>query len=268
MSSSSVSPSSATSSLNTGGGGGSKGMPDNDARISAQQYQHRQNQPYAPAQQRQQQQHAKRTRVLLSCAPCRGSKLKCDRAAPCGQCIKRGRPDACAYAPRPEKPGRPAKSMAARLKRLEGMVREMIDADGNPVAAGAGAGTGTGGAQQATPAFTGAGGIGVGVGDAWQTPAAAAPADAGGVVVQGQKATSYVGATHFMAMLDDVSFFKFPLHSLLSINITGLPRSRISRATSRRTRRTRRTSVIPTRLWGRRNSSSPPGASSRIGRSC
>jgi len=27
--------------------------------------------------------HQKRTRVLLSCAPCRASKLKCDRATPC-----------------------------------------------------------------------------------------------------------------------------------------------------------------------------------------
>lgn len=61
----------------------------------------------------------KRTRVLLSCAPCRNSKLKCDRATPCGQCIRKSKPDGCLYAPRPEK-RKPAKSMAARLKRLEG----------------------------------------------------------------------------------------------------------------------------------------------------
>lgn len=111
--------------------------------------------------------------------------------------------------------------MAARLKRLEGMVREMIDADGNPVAAGAGAAvgvaTGSGGiefgAQQAMPALTASGGAGIGGGKASQAPAPAPvpPVDAGGVVVQGQKATSYVGATHFMAMLDDVSWHLFPL---------------------------------------------------------
>lgn len=63
--------------------------------------------------------HPKRVRVLLSCHPCRNSKLKCDRATPCGQCLRKGKPDGCLYAPRPEK-RKPAKTMAARLKRLEG----------------------------------------------------------------------------------------------------------------------------------------------------
>lgn len=90
--------------------------------------------PHNNSQQQQQQQHmrtpssstaaathnhTKRTRVLLSCASCRTSKLKCDRATPCSQCAKKGKPETCVYAPRPQKQ-RPAKSMAARLKRLEG----------------------------------------------------------------------------------------------------------------------------------------------------
>ena len=137
-----MSSSSANSSPDTGdGGGGTMGIYPRPS-VSAQHLQQHQTYPL-PQQQQQQQQHTKRTRVLLSCAPCRGSKLKCDRATPCGQCTKRGRPDACAYAPRPEKPGRPAKSMAARLKRLEGMVRGMIDADGNPIIASADAPPGT-----------------------------------------------------------------------------------------------------------------------------
>ncbi|KAI2470850.1 fungal-specific transcription factor domain-containing protein [Annulohypoxylon bovei var. microspora] len=117
--------------------------------------------------------HSKRTRVLLSCAPCRNSKLKCDRATPCGQCLRKGKPDGCLYAPRPEKQ-KPAKGMAARLKRLEGMVRGMIDTDGS-------------------------------------VPAASvekAPKDPGGVVVQGQGNTCYVGGTHFMAMLEDIEDLK------------------------------------------------------------
>ncbi|RYP71862.1 hypothetical protein DL769_004575 [Monosporascus sp. CRB-8-3] len=149
----------------------------------------------------QQQQHAKRTRVLLSCGPCRNSKLKCDRAAPCGQCLKKGRPDACVYAPRPQKQ-KPAKSMAARLKRLEGMVREMIDTDvALPATSAAGRGTEAG-------AVAMAGVVGPGAGAGTTTPPGEAAADAGGLIVQGQKATSYVGATHFMAILDDIEDLK------------------------------------------------------------
>jgi hypothetical protein len=117
---------------------------------------------------------AKRSRVLLSCGPCRNSKLKCDRAQPCGQCLKKGRPDGCAYAPRPEKE-KPNKSMSSRLKRLEGMVRVMME--GNVAK------------QTPTPPDEGI-----------QTPAK---------VVQRETGTTYVGATHFMAMLDDVSKQRF-----------------------------------------------------------
>ncbi|KAM0238828.1 hypothetical protein ACHAPO_003802, partial [Fusarium lateritium] len=77
----------------------------------------------------------KRSRILLSCAPCRNSKLKCDREQPCSQCDKKGRPLQCTYAPKPEKK-RPAKGMSARLKRLEGMVREMMDSENTVQAEG------------------------------------------------------------------------------------------------------------------------------------
>lgn len=117
----------------------------------------------------------KRTRILLSCAPCRNSKLKCDRGQPCGQCAKKGRLDLCVYAPKPEKKRPAAKGVAARLKRLEGMVREMMDDEGGPKPQ--------------------------------------APQDAGepvapqvkGQVVRGDNATTYIGATHCLAMLEDVS---------------------------------------------------------------
>ena len=111
-------------------------------------------------------------RVLLSCAPCRGSKLKCDRAQPCSQCAKKGRGDLCAYAPRPARRKKPvAEDMSARLKRLEGMVRIMMDGD---------EAAGKLRAQQEAPLVR-------------------------GHVVRGDKATTYVGATHCMAMLGDVS---------------------------------------------------------------
>ncbi len=116
----------------------------------------------------------KRTRVLLSCHPCRASKLKCNRLTPCGQCLKRGKPDACAYAPRQEK-SKPAKTMAARLKRLEGMVRGMVELEG-------GVSNNDNGSGESTRGF-----------------------NTGGSVVHSERATNYVGGTHFMAILEDVS---------------------------------------------------------------
>ncbi|KAI1754500.1 hypothetical protein F4782DRAFT_528422 [Xylaria castorea] len=119
----------------------------------------------------------KRTRVLLSCHLCRSSKLKCNRATPCGQCIKRGKPDACAYAPRQEKL-RPAKSMAARLRRLEGVVRGMVELDG--------AVSGNSSAlSDSTPGR-----------------------NTSGSVVHSERATNYVGGTHFMAILEDLEDLK------------------------------------------------------------
>ena len=117
----------------------------------------------------------KRTRVLLSCGPCRASKLKCDRAQPCTRCLKKARPTDCVYTPKPDKK-RPAKGMAARLKRLEGMVRGMMDEGG-------------------------------------EFPSAVAAASSSreiervgpqGQVAIGESGTTYIGATHFMAILEDV----------------------------------------------------------------
>ncbi|KAI0913323.1 hypothetical protein F4823DRAFT_622315 [Ustulina deusta] len=119
----------------------------------------------------------KRTRVLLSCHPCRASKLKCNRLTPCGQCLKRGKPDACAYAPRQEK-SKPAKTMAARLKRLEGMVRGMVELEG-------GVSNNDNGSGESTRGF-----------------------NTGGSVVHSERATNYVGGTHFMAILEDLEDLK------------------------------------------------------------
>ncbi|KAF5631230.1 hypothetical protein F52700_6935 [Fusarium sp. NRRL 52700] len=126
----------------------------------------------------------KRSRVLLSCAPCRNSKLKCDREQPCGQCSKKGRASQCAYAPKPERK-RPAKGMSARLKRLEGMVREMMDSEG---------------AAPGTQASTG---VGAGLANGTATGP-----DVQGHVVHSKKGATYVGATHCMAMLEDIEDLK------------------------------------------------------------
>lgn len=106
---------------------------------------------------------------------------------PCTNCLKKSRVDLCKYAPKPVR-NRPPKSMAARLKRLEGMVREMLDEDGN-------------------------------VRDPSSERTAVSEEDIdsdgdrdagkfGAQVIRGAGArggnTTYVGATHFMAMLGDV----------------------------------------------------------------
>ncbi|KAF4452901.1 hypothetical protein F53441_4327 [Fusarium austroafricanum] len=126
----------------------------------------------------------KRSRILLSCAPCRSSKLKCDREQPCGQCSRKGRGSQCAYAPKPERK-RPAKGMSARLKRLEGMVREMMDSEGAAPGNSASAGNTS---VLANGTATGP-----------EVP---------GHVVHGERGTTYVGATHCMAMLEDIEDLK------------------------------------------------------------
>lgn len=107
--------------------------------------------------------------------------------SPCTQCLKKLRPSLCTYAPKLVKKKQP-KSMTARLKRLEGMVRDMFDEEGNP----------RNPCQEQHAGEIGAG----------EEEEKAENAARGKVVVaNGVRGggTAYVGATHFMAMLDDVS---------------------------------------------------------------
>ncbi|KAM4056163.1 fungal specific transcription factor [Hirsutella rhossiliensis] len=127
-------------------------------------------------------QRQRRIRALLSCGPCRASKLKCDRVQPCGQCARRDRLDLCVYAPKPaaRKTKPPPRGMSSRLQRLEGMVRSIMDA-GGPGASG----------ESEARERDGQG--------------SEAPPPVRGHVVRG---TTYVGATHCMAMLEDIEDLK------------------------------------------------------------
>ncbi|KAH6655311.1 fungal-specific transcription factor domain-containing protein, partial [Truncatella angustata] len=152
-------------------------------------------------------QQPKRIRVILSCGPCRASKLKCDRQDPCSQCHKKGRPQDCRYVPRPARPQKAAKSMAARLRRLEGMVRGLLDEDGNPVTQP------TGGMVGEVRASSDKGPSGEDGTRSAQVQAQGT--DAGGQVVRGDLGvTNYVGGTHFAAILQDIgelkSYFEYP----------------------------------------------------------
>ncbi|KAK1760833.1 fungal-specific transcription factor domain-containing protein [Echria macrotheca] len=167
--------------IDDGGDSSAPGRPETERRSEEQ------------ATKAQQQQPTKRSRVLLSCAPCRFSKLKCDRQQPCTMCLKKGRVDMCTYAPKPEKPVPPPRTMTARLKRLEAMVRGMMDGGGPEDGEGLPSVSRKERYER-----------GDGSGSGSDSPTGE---DTHAQVVFG-RSTTYVGATHFMAMLDDIEDLK------------------------------------------------------------
>ncbi|EAW15208.1 putative C6 transcription factor [Aspergillus clavatus NRRL 1] len=76
----------------------------------------------------------KRNRVPLSCGPCRHRKLKCNRAHPCENCVKRGDASSCTYAQASTRKKNPVHSSASsspddmqnRIDRLEGLVLSLM----------------------------------------------------------------------------------------------------------------------------------------------
>ncbi|OOF96380.1 hypothetical protein ASPCADRAFT_206573 [Aspergillus carbonarius ITEM 5010] len=76
----------------------------------------------------------KRNRVPLSCGPCRHRKLKCNRANPCENCVKRGDATSCSYAQanvrKKNTPQLSASSspddMQNRIDRLESLVLSLM----------------------------------------------------------------------------------------------------------------------------------------------
>lgn len=141
---------------------------------------------------------AKRNRNQLSCNHCRHAKLKCDREKPCSQCAKRGRSSQCTFPP-PAARKRPAISMQNRLKHLESLVKGAMTGQpppGEPVSSGS--------IPNLAPGL--------------QTHSEESPvSDASGRVVQGLETNeaTYVGATHWAAILDDVCMPLFFLQSNL-----------------------------------------------------
>jgi Zn(2)-Cys(6) binuclear cluster domain-containing protein len=68
----------------------------------------------------------RRARPQLSCTFCRSGKLKCDRKSPCNQCSKRSIESQCAYLPPPPKKVRVPKNTKDRVSHLEGLVLQLI----------------------------------------------------------------------------------------------------------------------------------------------
>jgi hypothetical protein len=142
----------------------------------------------------------KRNRTQLSCTHCRHSKLKCDRNDPCSQCIKKGRASLCTF-PAPATRKKPSASMQNRLKHLESLVKGAMTGQNHA-------------GQPTTPSdsshfdnLTLSDGH---IGDESVNESLAsskyddAATPSSGQVVLGAHASTYVGATHWAAILDDV----------------------------------------------------------------
>lgn len=156
---------------------------------------------------------ARRNRTQLSCTHCRHAKLKCDRNSPCAPCIKRGRAAQCTFPP-PALRKKPAESMQSRLRHLENLVKDAMNSqasanrdDGMPEY-GQRHGT-TNDTDVAPEMELEARPQTLGL---VQNPSSHTPSnvsriiDSGssGQVIHGDKKTTYVGATHWAAILEDV----------------------------------------------------------------
>jgi hypothetical protein len=139
---------------------------------------------------------AKRNRIQLSCSQCRHAKLKCDRNDPCSQCTRKGRASQCSFPP-PVTRKKPVVSLQNRLKHLESLVKGAM----------------TGQIPDASVMFSADFSNGLEAQDSskiqnegyGRVPSAKTTKQSSGQVLQGANETTYVGATHWAAILDDVS---------------------------------------------------------------
>jgi len=143
----------------------------------------------------------KRNRTQLSCTNCRHAKLKCDRQKPqCSQCVKKGRTSSCTFLPAAQR--KQTVSMQNRLKHLESLVKGVItghspsmDAvNDNPVHR-----------NGKVPSISYSVAVAT-VGLDHDTDPAAISTEPSGKVLLGSDESTYVGATHWAAILEDVSF--------------------------------------------------------------
>jgi hypothetical protein len=146
----------------------------------------------------------KRNRTQLSCTNCRQAKLKCDRQKPhCLQCEKKGRASLCSF-PSPAARKKPTVSMQNRLKHLESLVKDVMGTGQSPMQQIENHAQHSNGnlLSNAAP-VRGANGFN----DLTEDTTATASS---GQVLLGASESTYVGATHWAAILEDVRFFNPP----------------------------------------------------------
>ena len=162
----------------------------------------------AAAPESSSQPQTKRNRIQLSCTHCRHAKLKCDREKPCSQCVKKGRASICTFtAPITRK--RPAVSMQNRLKHLESLVKGVMTSrpSNGPNDSASNSHTSSPDFVSQLQNLTEIRGTFV------EAPIYTKDgvSNSSGQVVLGPNETTYIGATHWAAMLDDVRFYIFLL---------------------------------------------------------
>ncbi|CAG8952961.1 hypothetical protein HYFRA_00007677 [Hymenoscyphus fraxineus] len=141
----------------------------------------------------------KRNRPQLSCTNCRHAKSKCDRQVPCTQCIKKGRVSTCTIpASLPRK--KAAASMQNRLRHLESLVKNVMSQE-NPIQISPSNSDG----QPSQGAFQDEivklpNHQKFETGKEKESP----PPISTARVVQGSAESTYVGATHWGAILEDI----------------------------------------------------------------
>ncbi|PVH77143.1 hypothetical protein DL98DRAFT_463996 [Cadophora sp. DSE1049] len=145
----------------------------------------------------------KRNRPTLSCANCRHSKLKCDRKQPCSQCIKRGRASQCTLPQQVER-RRPAVSMQNRLKHLESLVKDVMGGQ-SPVPATQHENTADDLPNSRVPIISD--GAVTHTTSEEEQPTGPSP-QSGNVLFRPDEKATYVGATHWAAILEDIEEVK------------------------------------------------------------
>jgi len=143
----------------------------------------------------------KRNRTQLSCTNCRHAKLKCDRHKPhCSQCVKKGRGSSCNFLPAARK--KQTVSMQNRLQHLESLVKGVITGQSpslEPVNDKPQRRNGK------APSISHSVAVATGVQDHDTDPTAVSLVSSGKVLL-GSDESTYVGATHWAAILEDVTF--------------------------------------------------------------
>jgi len=140
----------------------------------------------------------KRNRIQLSCSSCRQGKLKCDRQQPCLQCVRKGKSSQCSFSNQVQKP---VVSLKNRLKHLESLVKDAMIAQNLAVTQGA--------VCNSPNSLNGSNSVSR---DYMYSPLSLHGQDQSNVPLipaPGQVLLStgptYVGATHWAAILEDVS---------------------------------------------------------------
>ncbi|KAH8805961.1 fungal-specific transcription factor domain-containing protein [Xylogone sp. PMI_703] len=154
----------------------------------------------------------KRNRSQLSCVYCRQAKLKCDRNQPCGQCMRRDKASTCHFPP-PAPRKKPPMSMQKRLIHLESLVKNVMSGQVPPESISFEMNQSTAANPDQTSSVSVTDPIKVDTHykhpKVTPDPAQSEPAQVtSGQVLSSSKETTYVGATHWAAILEDIEEMK------------------------------------------------------------